>query len=138
MPHVPQRVIWDGPRQPEALEWVETEFANLRTGFRWATSRGDLVTAASIAVLSAMLAFPLQRYEPAEWAEEILADATAADLHQLPRLYSTAGLCALTGRAREGVEYAETAIALEADFALRAIRVGLGTSLGGHGSCVRR
>ena len=121
-----QRAIWDGPRQPEALEWVETEFANLRTAFRWSTSRGDLVTAASIAVLSAMLAFPLQRYEPAEWAEEILPDATAADLHQLPRLYSTAGLCALTGRPREGVEYAETAIALEADSRYEPSELGWG------------
>jgi predicted ATPase/class 3 adenylate cyclase len=112
---VVQRSIWDGPSQATALEWVEAEFANLRTGFRWATNQGDLVTAASIAVLTAMLAFPLQRYEPAEWAEEILPAAVVADLRQLPRLYSAAGLCALTGRPQDGIEYAETAVALEAE-----------------------
>ena len=49
-----------------------------------------------------LLASPLQRFEPVGWAEEILAAATAADLPQLPRLYTAASLCLFTGRADAG------------------------------------
>ena len=62
-----------------------------------------------------MLAWALQRFEPVGWAEEILAAATAADLPQLPRLYTAASLCSFTGRAEAAVGYAQTAVALEAD-----------------------
>ena len=82
--------IWDGPRQRVAVDWVDVEFANLRAGFRWAADQADLVTAAAIAAHTAMLACALQRFEPVGWAEEILDAATAADLPQLPRLYTAA------------------------------------------------
>ena len=36
--------IWDGPRQGVALDWLDREFANLRTGFRWAAEQGDTAT----------------------------------------------------------------------------------------------
>ncbi len=107
--------IWDGPRQRVALDWVDVELANLRAGFRWAADRGDLATAAAIAAHTTLLAFALQRFEPAGWAEEILAAAAAADLPQLPRLYTAASLCSFTGRPDAAVGYAQTAVALEAD-----------------------
>jgi tetratricopeptide (TPR) repeat protein len=44
---------------------------------------------------------------------ELLADATAADLAQLPRLYTAASLCSLVGSPGAAREYAEAARALE-------------------------
>ena len=41
--------LWDSPRQREAYDWIATEFANLRTAFRWAADHGDLDVAAPIA-----------------------------------------------------------------------------------------
>jgi predicted ATPase/class 3 adenylate cyclase len=107
--------MWDGPGQPVAVDWVEVELANLRAGFRWAADQDDLATAAAIAAHTAMLALPLERYEPAGWAEEILQPATAAEVAQLPRLYTAASLCVFTGRAEAAVEYAHAAVAMEAD-----------------------
>jgi hypothetical protein len=107
--------MWDGPTQREALDWVDVEFANLRAGFRWAADHDDLATAAAIAAHTAMLAVPLERYEPAGWAEEILQAASTAELAQLPRLYTAASLCAFTGRAEAAVGYAQAAVAMETD-----------------------
>jgi predicted ATPase len=107
--------MWDGPGQRTALDWVDVEFANLRAGFRWAADQGDLAIAAAIAAHTAMLAWPLERYEPAGWAEEILQAARAADLGLLPRLYTAASQCAYTGRPEAAVAYAQAAVALEAD-----------------------
>jgi predicted ATPase/class 3 adenylate cyclase len=107
--------MWDGPGQRVALDWVDVELANLRAGFRWAADQHDLATAAAIAAHTAMLALPLERYEPAGWAEEILEAARAAELAQLPRLYTAASLCGFTGRAEAAVGYAQAAVALEAD-----------------------
>ena len=89
---------------------------NLRTALRWAADHADLATAAAIAAHSALLAWTLYRFEAVGWVEEILVAATAADLRQLPRLYTAAGLCQFTGRPdAAGVGYAETAVALEAN-----------------------
>jgi predicted ATPase len=107
--------MWDGPGQRVALDWVEVELANLRAGFRWAADQGDLATAAGIAAHTAMLGLPLERYEPAGWAQEILEAARAAELAQLPHLYTAASFCVFTGRAEEAVGYAQAAVALEAD-----------------------
>ena len=107
--------IWDGPGQRVAVDWVDVEFANLRAGFRWAADSGDLATATTIAAHTALLAIALQRFEPTGWAEEILASPTAADLRQLPRLYTAASICSFTGRSEDGLGYAERAVALEAD-----------------------
>ncbi len=107
--------MWDGPGQGVAVDWVEVELANLRTGFRWAADQDDLATAAAIAAHTAMLGQTLQRYEPAGWAEEILEAAPAAGLAQLPRLYTAASLCAYTGRPDAAVGCAQAAVALEAD-----------------------
>lgn len=105
--------IWDGPRQREALDWTDAEFANLRAAFRWSVDRNDLDRAAAIAAHAAIMIWPLQRFEPVAWAEEILDAATEADLPQLPRLLVAASLCLYLGRPDAGVAYAERARALE-------------------------
>jgi predicted ATPase/class 3 adenylate cyclase len=107
--------MWDGPGQGVALDWVDVEIANLRAGFRWAADQDDLATAAAIAAHTAMLALPLERYEPAGWAEEILQAASTAEPAQLPRLYTAASLCMYTGRPEAAVRYTQSAVALEAD-----------------------
>ena len=98
-----------------ASDWVDAEFANLRTGFRWATDRHDLDSAVAIAAHTTLIARYLQRYEPIAWAEELLPAATAADVSQLPRLYVAAAGCMLIGRPEASIEYAQTAQALETD-----------------------
>ena len=120
--------IWDGPSQGAALDWVDVEFANLRAAFRWAADNHDQETATAIAAHTTLLVFLLQRFEPVRWAEELLDAATAAELSQLPRLYTAASLCTLTGRPEVAVGYAQTAVALQADprydgFPLGATRV---------------
>ena len=62
-----------------------------------------------------MMGFFLQLFEPIGWAEEILAAATAADVPQLPRLYTAAGSACYIGRPDAAVAYAEAAVALQAD-----------------------
>ena len=107
--------IWDGPRQRESLDWVAAELANLRTSFRWTTDQGDLPVATVIAAHAAIMSWPIQRFEPVTWAEEILPAVIAADLPQLPRLYIAASLCLYSGRPDVGVAYAEAAARLELD-----------------------
>ena len=116
--------IWDGPRQREALDWVDIEFANLRTGFRWATDHGDVPTATAIAANATMLALALQRYESVGWAEEILPAAVTVDVRQLPRLYTAASVCTYTGRPEAGVAYAQAAVRLTTDLRYDAFPVG--------------
>jgi predicted ATPase len=112
--------LWDGPHQRIAIDWVDVEFANLRVAFRWAADRGDLQTAATVAAHTAMIAQQLQRYEPAAWAEEMLPAAIAADLDQLPRLYTAAGQCLYTGRADAAVQYSQAALGLAAESRYRS------------------
>jgi predicted ATPase len=107
--------MWDGPGQRVAVDWVDIEFANLRTGFRWAADQHDLATAAAIAAHTAMLAWPLDRCEPAGWAEEILEAARAVELAQLSRLYTAASLCVFTGRVEAAVGFAQAAVAMQDD-----------------------
>ena len=111
---VAQWELWDGPRQRLAVDWVETEFANLRAAFRWAAPR-DLTTAAAIAAHTTFLAYTVQRFEPIDWAEEILAAPGAAELALLPRVYTAASVCQYTGRVDAALDYASAAIALEGD-----------------------
>jgi hypothetical protein len=106
---------WDGPGYRVAVDWVEVELANLRAGFRWAADHADMVNATAIAAHTTMLAFFLQLFEPIGWAEEVLSAATAADVVQLPRLFTAASECTYVGRAHDAIAYAQTAIDLEAD-----------------------
>ncbi len=105
--------IWDGPQQRTATDWLDAEFANLRVAFRWATDQKNYTTAAMIASETTLMAFGLQRYEPASWAEELVEPATAADLPQLPQVLTAASYCAYTGRPSAAVEYAKKAVQLE-------------------------
>ena len=105
--------LWDGPQQRDATDWVEAEFDNLRAGFLWAIDREDLASAAAIAAHTTALAYTLQRFEPVEWAEAVLPAAAAADVAQLPRLYSAASLCSFLGRSADAVRYAEAASTLQ-------------------------
>ena len=108
--------IWHGPDQRLSLDWFEVEFANLRSAFRWTADSGDVMAAGAIAAHSVMLGFTLQQYVgPVAWTEEILADAAAADMAQLPRLYVAAGACAFAGRPHDAIRYAQTAVVLESD-----------------------
>ena len=107
--------IWNGPRQRDALDWVDAEIANLRAGFRWASDQGDLPTAAAIAAHAAMLGFASQRFEPVSWAQEVLPAAISTRLALLPRLYTAASFCMFAGRPEAGVSYAQNAIELESD-----------------------
>ena len=97
------------------MEWVEREFANLRASFRWTADHDELECAVAIAAHTAMLTMAMQRFEPVGWVEEILPAATAAEVEQLPRLYTAACVCALTGRPEVAVGYAQRAHALEED-----------------------
>jgi predicted ATPase len=107
--------VWDGPDQRTVLDWADAEFGNLRAAFRWAADSGDVERATAVAAHAAIIVWPLQRFEPVAWAEEILPAAVAADLPQLPRLYVAASLCLYTGRPDVGVAHAQAAAALEAD-----------------------
>ena len=91
---------------------MDVEFANLRAGFRWAADHGDLDTAVAIAAHTTILGYMLLRFEPVGWADEILDAATAADVRQLPRLYTAASACSQIGRRQVAVGYAHTAVAL--------------------------
>jgi hypothetical protein len=92
---------------------VDTEFTNLRTGFRCATDGHDLDTATAIAALTTLIGTHiLQRYEPVGWPEELVPVATIADVAQLPRLLAAAAACAYSGRPEDAVRYAQAATAL--------------------------
>ena len=116
--------IWDGPQQRVATDWLDAEFANLRVAFRWAADQRDYDTASTIAAPTTLMAFALQRYEPASWAEELIEPATAAGLSQLPQLLTAASYCAYAGRPSAAVGYAESAVHLERDDQFRGFAVG--------------
>ena len=106
---------WDGPDQRTVLDWADAEFGNLRAAFRWAADTGDVERATAIAAHVPLIVWPLQRFDPVTWAEEVLLAAVAADVPQLPRLLVAASLCLYAGRPDEGVAHAQAAAALEAE-----------------------
>jgi len=116
--------LWNSPEQRSAIDWVDTELANLRAGFRWAAAGGDLALAVTIAAHTAMLSFILLRFEPVGWAEELVAATTDADLPQLPRLLTAASICALTGRPDVAIDRTQQALQLEADPRYDAFEAG--------------
>jgi len=99
--------VWDSPRQREAYTWFSTEFANLRTAFRWAADHGDLDAAAAIATYAGLLGFLVDNYEPIAWAEELIEPARAVDHPRLAHLYVNAAQCWVPGRIEEAVGYAD-------------------------------
>ena len=129
---IANRALEHGPHQRVATDWVEAEFANLRTAFRWAIDGHDLDTATSIASHTTMLSYNLQRFEPVGWAEELLPAATAADVRQLPLLYLAAAGSAYIGRPDMAVGYARAALALETDPSYESVQPGFASFLEGN------
>jgi predicted ATPase len=101
--------LWDSPRQREAYNWFTSELANVRTAFRWAADKGDLDTAAAIAILAAFVGFWVANYEPISWAEELIEPARAVDHPRLAALYVMASQCYMTGRVEAAVHHTEAA-----------------------------
>jgi predicted ATPase len=118
--------VWNGPRQRDAYDWLDLELGNLRSAFRLAADQGDVDTAATIAVFSALLGFWAYRYEPLAWAEELIEVACACDHPQLRALYAIAVMCFTTGRLEDSVRYSEAAQALLDDPRYEPLPFGLG------------
>ena len=110
--------LWDGPRQREAYTWFTTEFANLRTAFRWSAANGDLDSAATLATHATSLGVWLEQYEPVAWAEELIEPARAANHRRLLQLYVEAAQCYAAGRTDDAFDYLEASQKLtgSADF----------------------
>jgi predicted ATPase len=107
--------VWNGREQRTAIDWVDSEFAELRAGFRWAADHGEVELAARIASHTAMLSFVIQRFEPVRWVGEIVDAADAADLVQLPRVHTALCVSALVGGHQTAIDHARIAARLEAD-----------------------
>lgn len=118
---------WNGPGWRDAVDWVETELDNLRSGFRWSAHQGDLEVATDIAAHAALMGFSVQLFETIAWAEELLEAAAAADVRRLPRLYTAAGVACFAGRAEAARANAHRATELEADPRYEACEPGYAT-----------
>jgi predicted ATPase/class 3 adenylate cyclase/DNA-binding CsgD family transcriptional regulator len=106
---------WNGPGWRDAVEWVETELDNLRSGFHWSAARGELEVATNIAAHAALMGFSVQLFETLAWAEALLDRAAAHDVRRLPRLYTAAGYACFAGRAEAARANAHRATELEPD-----------------------
>jgi predicted ATPase/class 3 adenylate cyclase len=100
----------DAPRHRDIYAWFKTELANLRAAVHAASDAGDLDSAATIAVSTAVLdVMGTEQFEAGSWAEALLDGAQAVDHPQLAALYAAASLCAASGRAEDGLRYADRA-----------------------------
>jgi predicted ATPase/class 3 adenylate cyclase/DNA-binding CsgD family transcriptional regulator len=106
---------WNGPGWRDAVDWVETELGNLRSGYKWSAGRGEVRVATDIAAHAALMGFSVHLFETLAWAEELLEAASAADVRRLPRLYTAAGFACFAGRAEAARANAHRATELEAD-----------------------
>ena len=106
---------WNGPGWRDAVDWVEAELGNLRSGYQWSAARGELEVATDIAAHAALMGFSVQLFETLAWAEELLEPAAAADVRRLPRLYTAAGYACFAGRAEAARANAHRATELEVD-----------------------
>jgi predicted ATPase len=104
--------LWDSARQLETYTWLTVELANLRAAFRWSASRGDLDTAAAIAVFSGFIGGWIEQHEPHTWAEELLEPARAVEHPRLAQLYVAASECYRIGRVDAAVTYADASVAI--------------------------
>jgi predicted ATPase/DNA-binding CsgD family transcriptional regulator len=118
---------WNGPRWREAVDWVETELGNLRSGYQWSAHRGEVTVATDIAAHAALMGFSVQLFETIAWAEELLEAAAAAGVRRLPRLYTGAGLACFAGRAEAARANAHRATELEIDARYEACEPGYAT-----------
>nr|WP_090341242.1 adenylate/guanylate cyclase domain-containing protein [Mycolicibacterium malmesburyense]CRL71029.1 putative ATPase [Mycolicibacterium malmesburyense] len=103
--------LWDGPRQREAHDWLNTELPNLRSAFRWASDHGDLDTAIDIVVLTSFIGYWAEVFEAVSWAEEILEPAHRIDHPQLAMLYVAAAQCSVAYRTDDFLRYSRAALA---------------------------
>jgi predicted ATPase/class 3 adenylate cyclase len=101
--------LWDSPRQREAYKWFGTELANLRIAFRWATQRGQLDEAATIATYAGIFGYLVENLEPIPWAEELIESARSVNHQRLATLYMLASQCGLAGRIADAIRYREAA-----------------------------
>jgi predicted ATPase/class 3 adenylate cyclase/DNA-binding CsgD family transcriptional regulator len=106
---------WDGPGWRDAVDWVEAELGNLRSGYQWSATRGELEVATDIAAHAALMGFSVQLFETLAWAEDLLEPATAAAVTRLPRLYTAAGYACFAGRPEAARANAHRATELERD-----------------------
>ncbi len=106
---------WNGPGWRSAVDWVEAELGNMRSGYRWSERRGDVEVAADIAAHAALMGFSVQLFETIAWAEELLESAAGSDVARLPRLYTAAGFACFAGRAEAARANAHRATELESD-----------------------
>ncbi len=106
---------WNGPGWRAAVDWVEVELGNLRSGYRWSAGRGAVEVATDIAAHAALMGFSVQLFETLAWAEELLETAAEADVRRLPRLYTAAGYACFAGRAEAARANAHRATELERD-----------------------
>ncbi len=106
---------WNGPGWRAAVDWVEVELGNLRSGYRWSAGRGAVEVATDIAAHAALMGFSVQLFETLAWAEELLETAAEADVRRLPRLYTAAGYACFAGRAEAARANAHRATELEGD-----------------------
>jgi predicted ATPase/DNA-binding CsgD family transcriptional regulator len=118
---------WNGPGWREAVDWVEVELGNLRSGYQWSSGRGELEVATDIAAHAALMGFSVQLFETLAWAEELLEPAAAADVRRLPRLYTAAGYACFAGRAEAARVNAHRATELEVDSRYDACEPGYAT-----------
>ena len=118
---------WNGPGWRTAVDWVEVELGNLRSGYRWSAGRGDVEVAADIAAHAALMGFSVQLFETLAWAEELLEAAAEAGVRRLPRLYTAAGYACFAGRAEAARANAHRATELEADPRYEACEPGYAT-----------
>jgi tetratricopeptide (TPR) repeat protein len=103
--------MWDGPRQRDAYDWLNTEITNLRAAFRWSADTADLDSAIAIATYAAFLGAFIEQYEPIGWAEQLVKPALAADHPRLGQVYTMAAQCYEIGRLDDAPRYAEAGLA---------------------------
>jgi len=125
---------WNGPGWRDAVDWVEAELGNLRSGYQWSATRGELEVATDIAAHAALMGFSVQLFETLAWAEELLEPAAAADVRRLPRLYTAAGYACFVGRAEAARESAHRATELEVDSRYDACEPGYASFVEALGS----
>ncbi len=118
---------WNGPGWRDAVDWLEAELGNLRTGYQWSAARGSVEVAADIAAHAALMGFSVQLFETLGWAEALLDPAAAADVRRLPRLYTAAGYACFAGRAEAARASAHRATELETDARYEACEPGYAT-----------
>ena len=106
---------------------MEVELGNLRSGYQWSASRGDLEVATDISAHAALMGFSVQLFETLAWAEALLEPAAAADVRRLPRLYTAAGYACFAGRAEAARVHAHRATELEVDSRYDACEPGYAT-----------